>query len=73
MPGAFHGSFSDIEPFVRTNNIDLIYYTLDVRNHDQISSVMTLADELGVEFVYVPQFNIMLADQFTPESWAVCL
>lgn len=68
MPGAFHGSFSDIEPFVRTNNIDLIYYTLDVRNHDQISSVMTLADELGVEFIYVPQFNIMLADQFTPEK-----
>ena len=29
---------------------------------------MTLADELGVEFVYVPQFNIMLADQFTPEK-----
>lgn len=66
MPGSFHGTFSDIDPFVHLNNIDLIYYTLDVRDHDHISSVMTMADELGVEFVYVPQFNILLADQFVP-------
>lgn len=68
MPGSFHGSFADIEPFVRYNNIDLIYYTLDVRNHAQISGVMTLADELGIEFVYVPHFNILLADQFKPSK-----
>lgn len=66
MPGSFHGTLSEVSPFVRLNNIDLIYYTLDVRDHDKISAVMTLSDELGVEFVYVPQFNMLLADQFEP-------
>lgn len=68
MPGPFHGRLEDVEPFVRLNNIDLIYYTLDVRDHDRISKVMTMADELGVEFVYVPHFNMLLAGQFKPSQ-----
>lgn len=68
MPGSFHSDLADVEPFVRKNNIDLIYYTLDVRDHDRLSKVMTMADELGIEFVYVPHFNMLLADQFVPSK-----
>lgn len=68
MPGSFHAPLADVEPFVRSNNIDLIYYTLDVRDHDRLSKVMTLAEELGVEFVYVPHFNMLLAGQFSPSQ-----
>lgn len=71
MPGPFHGDLDDIEPFVRLNNIDLIYYTLDIRDHEHISAVMTLADELGAEFVYVPHFNMLLANQYIPSKVGV--
>lgn len=66
MPGAFHGSMDDFEPFVRYNDIDLIYYTLNAANHERITSVMTLADELGIEFIYIPSFSRQLAGQFQP-------
>ncbi len=63
---SYHGSFSDIEPFVRRNSIDVIYYTLDAEDHERMASVVTLADELGVSFVYVPRFSRHVGIQFTP-------
>lgn len=66
MPGAFHGTMDDFEPFVRLNDVDLIYYTLNAANHERITSVMALAEELGVEFIYVPGFSRLLTDRFQP-------
>lgn len=66
LPSAFHGTMEDLEPFVRLNDVDLIYYTLDAANHERITSVMALAEELGVEFIYVPSFSRQLAGQFQP-------
>lgn len=66
MPGSFHGFLKDIEPFVRTNDIDTIYYTKGADNHEAFQEIMALADERGVKFVHVPKFNKMLAGQFKP-------
>jgi putative colanic acid biosynthesis UDP-glucose lipid carrier transferase len=60
----FWGTFDDLESFVRTNKIDLIYYTKDATEDTRFTEVMTLADELGVEFVYVPPFNSKFSGQF---------
>lgn len=68
LPAGFHGSITDIEPFVRTNDIDTIYYTAGADNHEQFQYIMGLADETGVRFVHVPKFNKMLAGQFLPDK-----
>jgi putative colanic acid biosynthesis UDP-glucose lipid carrier transferase len=61
----FWGSFDDLDSFVRTNKIDLIYYTKDATDDDRFPQVMSLADELGIEFIYVPPFNSKFTGQFT--------
>lgn len=63
----FHGGIADIEPFMRANSIDTIYYTAGADNHEQFQYIMSLADELGVRFVHVPKFNKMLSGQFQPD------
>lgn len=60
----FTGDFSRIPEFVRKNNIDLIFYTLDAAKSDPLSTVMGIADELGIEFVYVPNFSPTLRGHF---------
>lgn len=71
MPGNFHGTFDQIDPFVRLNDVDIIYYTLNAENHDKFSSVMALAEELGITFIYVPLFNPVLSGQFEPSKVGV--
>lgn len=68
IPCSFYGSIEELEDFVRLNKIDLIYYTLDAEDHDQIAPVIKLAEEVGASFVYVPKFNKMLSGQFKPGS-----
>lgn len=53
-----------IPEFVRKNNIDLIFYTLDAGNAKPLADVMVVADELGIEFVYVPNFSPTLRGHF---------
>jgi putative colanic acid biosynthesis UDP-glucose lipid carrier transferase len=60
----FWGSFETLDSFVRTNRIDSIYYTKDAADESRFQQVMSLADELGVEFIYVPSFNQKLVGQF---------
>lgn len=67
LPAGYHGTIEDIEPFVKANDIDTIYYTAGADNHEQFQRIMALADESGVRFVHVPKFNKMLAGQFQPD------
>lgn len=50
--------------FVRMNKIDLIFYTLDAGDTEQLSTMMSIADEQGIEFVYVPNFSRTLRGHF---------
>lgn len=61
----YTGDLSRIPEFVRKNNIDLIFYTLDAVNVKPMAEVMSVADELGIEFAYVPNFSPMLHGQFS--------
>ncbi|MCM1318925.1 MAG: undecaprenyl-phosphate glucose phosphotransferase [Muribaculaceae bacterium] len=51
--------------FVRKNNINLIFFTLNGAKEDRLSAVMRTADELGIEFVYVPNFSPTLRGHFS--------
>jgi len=66
LPPGKRGLLSDVEQFVRENNIDTIYYTLDAEDYDKIYPVMQLSTELGIEFIYVPKLNKLLLGQFQP-------
>ena len=64
IQGEFTAPLSEVENFVRLNKIDIIYYTISAENEDLIRSMMLVADECGVEFVYVPKFTPVLSGQF---------
>lgn len=55
---------SHVAEFVKANKIDLIFYTLDASDTERLAFAMRVADESGVEFVYVPYFNPMLRGHF---------
>lgn len=50
--------------YVLKNNIDLIFYTLEAGEERRLASVMSIADEQGIEFVYVPNFSPTLRGHF---------
>lgn len=66
--GAYRGSLSQLDRFVRENRIDQIYYTLDAEDHAAVTTVMTLAEEIGAEFTYVPKINPLLSGNFMQSS-----
>lgn len=57
--------YSHVTDFVKANKIDLIFYTLDAADTERLGFAMRVADECGVEFVYVPYFNPMLRGHFS--------
>lgn len=64
IQGEFTAPLCEVEDFVRLNKIDIIYYTISAENEETIRRMMMVADEAGVEFVYVPKFHRMLRGQF---------
>ncbi len=56
--------YSHVADFVKANKIDLVFYTLDAADTERLGFAMRVADESGVEFVYVPYFNPMLRGHF---------
>ncbi len=66
--GAYRDKLNQLGEFVRTNKIDQIYFTLDAEDHTAISKIMTLADETGSEFIYVPKINPLLTGHFKQSS-----
>lgn len=50
--------------FVSKNQIDLIFYTSDASDSGPMGQVMSIADEQGIEFVYVPPFSRTLRGHF---------
>lgn len=56
-----------IGEFVRKNKIDLIFYTLDAGDEAPLAEVMGIADEQGIEFVYIPNFSRTLRGHFVQE------
>lgn len=60
----YTGPMHKVEEFVRKNNIDLIFYTLEATRGSGFAEVMRVADELGIEFVYVPDFSPTLRGHF---------
>lgn len=61
---SFTAPCSHVADFVKANKIDLIFYTLDAADTERLGFAMRVADESGVEFVYVPYFNPMLRGHF---------
>ncbi len=59
---------SHMSDFVRANKIDLIFYTLQGGDATLLGQAMRVADELGVEMVYVPDFNPVLRGHFRPSE-----
>ena len=55
---------SYVADFVKANHIDLIFYTLDAGDTERLGFAMRIAEESGVEFVYVPYFNPYLRGHF---------
>lgn len=53
-----------VKEYVRGNRIELIFLTIDASKSEPLADVMRTADELGVEFIYVPGFPPALRDQF---------
>lgn len=66
MEVEYTGTLSDVQNFILLNKIDLIYYTIDAENYQQIQQIMNVADEAGASFVYVPKFSRVLIGQFRP-------
>lgn len=56
-----------IGEFISKNRIDLIFYTLDASHEVPLAEVMGIADEQGIEFVYVPNFSRNLRGHFVQE------
>lgn len=61
---SFTAPCSYVADYVRANRIDLIFYTLDAADTEQLRFAMRVADESGVGFVYVPYFNPMIRGLF---------
>lgn len=68
LQGEFTAPLSAVEDFVKLNKIDTIYYTISAENETAIRNMMLLADEAGVEFVYVPKFHKAISGQFHTSS-----
>lgn len=61
----YTSQFDKVGTFVRKNNIDLIFYTIDSSNEELLTHVMRIADEQGIEFVFVPNFSKKLRGSFS--------
>lgn len=61
---SYTAPYSHVAEFVRLNKVDLIFYTLDASDTEKLGFAMRVADESGVEFVYVPYFNPVLRGHF---------
>lgn len=57
-----------LRDFVRDNNIDIIFYTLDASDTSLLRNVMKIADEMGIEFVYIPNLSPALRGHFLPSQ-----
>lgn len=55
-----------LHDFVRDNNIDMIFYTLDAGESSVLRKVLEVTDEMGVEFVYIPNISPALRGHFLP-------
>ncbi len=62
------GSLSEVSQFVKENKIDIIYYTLDAEDEEQVRKLILLAEEEGADLIYVPKFHRILSGQFEPSS-----
>lgn len=56
----------ELREFVRLNNIDMIFYTLNADESSALRKVMEVADEMGMEFVYLPDISPSLRGHFVP-------
>lgn len=54
----------ELREFVRLNNIDMIFYTLNADESSALRKVMEVADEMGIEFVYLPDISPSLRGHF---------
>lgn len=60
----YTGPLYKVGEYARKNNIDLIFFTIEANQGHILADVMEVADELGIEFVYVPDFSPTLRGHF---------
>lgn len=58
------GKIEDIDEYVKTHNVDEIYYTLSGENEKAIRTVTQVADNNVLQFYYVPQISKYISRRF---------
>lgn len=57
FPGDYKGNIEDIDEFVKTYQIDKIYFTLSGEDEETIGKVTKIANDNVAQFYYVPQLS----------------
>ncbi|MBD5230677.1 MAG: exopolysaccharide biosynthesis polyprenyl glycosylphosphotransferase [Bacteroidales bacterium] len=56
----------ELREFVRNNNIDMIFYSPSGNRKEELRKAMEVADEMGIEFIYLPDLPRSLYGHFIP-------
>jgi putative colanic acid biosynthesis UDP-glucose lipid carrier transferase len=62
--GKYLGSVDTMEPFIREQAVDMIFYTMPGENDDSLHKVISIADANVVQFYYVPQISNYMGRNF---------
>ena len=65
----YQGTLDDVEPFVKTHQVDEMFCAVpDVEDNQNVSSMIRIADNNAVDFYYVPQFGRTVTRQCELQS-----
>jgi putative colanic acid biosynthesis UDP-glucose lipid carrier transferase len=65
----YQGSLDDVEPFVKTHQVDEMFCAVpDIEDNQNVSRMIRIADNNAVDFYYVPQFGRTVTRQFELQS-----
>ncbi|MBR3453273.1 MAG: undecaprenyl-phosphate glucose phosphotransferase [Muribaculaceae bacterium] len=66
---AYQGTLNDVEPFVKTHQVDEMFCAVpDIEDNQNVSRMIRIADNNAVDFYYVPQFGRTVTRQFELQS-----
>ena len=69
VSAAYQGTLDDVEPFVKTHQVDEMFCAVpDNEETQNVSRMIRIADNNAVDFYYVPQFGRTVTRQFELRS-----
>ncbi|MBD5325853.1 MAG: undecaprenyl-phosphate glucose phosphotransferase [Muribaculaceae bacterium] len=66
--GIYCGTLDDLEPFIRKENIDEVYYVLSGENEEDLLRCIRMTDDAMVEFRFVPKLSPYVGRRFEMAS-----